>query len=69
MNQREGGKIMTAEQHKCERCGGSFGSERELQQHAQEAHGAGSFKCHACGGEFSSQQALEEHARAEHQAG
>lgn len=62
---------MTAQQYRCQACGGTFSSERELETHQRQAHGApagaGSYRCPECGGTFGTQQDLEQHVRASHE--
>jgi DNA-directed RNA polymerase subunit RPC12/RpoP len=62
---------VATEQYRCEKCGTTFESQEELQQHASRSHSAtggagGSYRCDACGSGFGSQEELEKHAQAEH---
>jgi DNA-directed RNA polymerase subunit RPC12/RpoP len=55
---------------RCEKCGGEFDSQEQLDAHAREEHGAsaGGHICAACGMAFGSQEELAAHAEAEHAA-
>jgi uncharacterized C2H2 Zn-finger protein len=56
---------------RCERCGGEFGSQEQLDAHARDEHGAtnrGGHICAACGMGFDSREELELHAKADHAA-
>ena len=55
---------MPQNQHKCEICGATLGSEEELEKHTRQMHPQ--YGCGICGETFSSENELEIHNRVAH---